>query len=133
MKIKTFKLFENFSESEIEMIRTLFIDLFDLEHETFQIRSDTSETKYQKVFRSDWEITKTGNFIIRIYCDFLMNYAIENEIKQDIIPRLKSMGYKASVKNEKTSEYFSKKLPTSTGGYAYVSDPVHRISVLVKH
>jgi hypothetical protein len=135
MRIKKFAIFENFTTDEADEIKSLFYDIIDLEHDSFQVRGDSKvlDRRYQKVIRTNSEITDGGNFIFRIYCDFSFNYSIEKEVREEIVPRIKSLGYKVSLKNEKTSEYIGKELPISgTDRTSYVSDPVHRISILVK-
>lgn len=130
MKIKKF---ENFQEEYLE-IEDLFIDIKDLIHDTYQIRGDNRvlDKRYQKVLRTESKFSKNGNFIFVIYCDYLYNYQIENQIRGEIVPRIKSLGYSVIIANTKTSETIYKILPTSSGGTHPVFDPVHRITVTVK-
>ena len=135
MRIKKFAIFENFTTDEADEIKSLFYDIIDLQHDSFQVRGDSRilDRRYQKVIRTDSEITKSGNFIFRVYCDFMWRYSIENQINEEITPRIKSLGYKVTIKNEKTSEYIQKEIPVSgSNRTAIASDPVYRISILVK-
>jgi hypothetical protein len=131
MKIKKF---ENFKEEFLE-IEDLFIDIKDLKHDSFQIRGDNRvlDKKYGKVLRTESKVSRNGNFIFIVYCDYLYNHSIENEIRREIVPRIKSLGYSVTINNVKTSETVCKIVPTSSGGTGTVFDPVHRISVTVKY
>ena len=136
MKIKRFEVFEKFTQDEADELKSLFYSIIDTVGDTYQVRSDDKilDDRHQKILRYDTEITKSGNFIIRIYCDYLWRYQIEKEIREDIIPRIKSLDYKVSIKMEETSERIYRKVPVhGTDRTSIVSDPVVRISVLVKN
>lgn len=128
--------FENFTENEISEVKDLFQDIFDLEHEYFQVRSiigkEVLEKRYQKVIKHDFRVSSSGNFVIQIWCDFSYNWSIENEIKTEIVPRLKFLEYKTNIRNVSTSEKVYKVLPTSSGGTTIMGDSIHLITVTIK-
>lgn len=136
MIITKFTLFENFNEKEKADIISFFQDIFDLEHDYFQVRSiDTKnvlEKRYQKVIKHNYSVSSAGNFVIQIWCDFSFAWSIENEIKTDIVPRLKFLEYKTIIRNVATSEKVYKVLPTSSGGTTIMGDSIHLITVTIK-
>jgi hypothetical protein len=132
MRIKNFKLFESVTKNDLEDVEDLFSDIVDLKYDYFRIRNGDG-TQYQKVFDVQFELTKTGNILVRIICDYLYHYAIENDIKTEIYPRLKSLGFKPiSIKNEEINDLVFKMVPTSSGGFAQVSDKKRKITILIK-
>lgn len=132
MRIKNFKLFESVTKNDLEDVEDLFSDIVDLKYDYFRIRNGDG-TQYQKVFDVQFELTKTGNILVRIICDFLLHHAIENDIKSEIYPRLKSSGFKPiSIKNEEINDLVFKMVPTSSGGFAQVSDKKRKITILIK-
>lgn len=137
MIIKKFRLFENFTEMDKFEIIDLFQDIFDLEHDYFQVRDLETKVpldkRYQKVIKSDYGVSKNENFVVRIWCDYSYNWQIENEIRSDIIPRLRVLGYKTALRNTSTGSNIYKTLPTSSGGTTTVGDPIHLITVTIKN
>jgi hypothetical protein len=133
MLIKKFKLFlENkLDKDDLDDVLDLFIEISDLENSTFQIRNSDG-TKYKKVHRINGNITKKGNIVINVYCDYLYNYAIKNQIKDDIIPRLSEYGWKLiSIKTSDSGDFIIHKIPTSSGGIYNDRSSIIKISILI--
>ena len=87
----------------------------------------------QKVFDVQFDITKSGNIVVRVICDYLYHYAITEDIKKEIYPRLKSIGLvPVSLKNQEMDECVVKMVPASSGGFARVSDKKRLITLLIK-
>jgi hypothetical protein len=129
-------LFETFDKTQmvndLEELNLYFSDIKDMMGEYYRIRGADGE-RYQKVINFESKITKGGNFLIDIYCDYLYNYAVLEKVNE-IIPELKNNGFKViSKKNVKTSQTIKKKIPTSTGRLSIEFDPVHKISILIKY
>ena len=143
MIIKKFRLFENFTEMDKFEIVDLFQDIFDLEHDYFQVRDLETKVpldkRYQKVIMSDYGVSygvsknAPESFVVRIWCDYSYNWQIENEIRSDIIPRLRVLGYKTALRNTSTGSKIYKTLPTSSGGTTIIGDPIHLITVTIKN
>jgi len=131
MRIKNFKLFES-TKNDLEDVKDLFSDIVDLKYEYFKIRNGDG-SQYQKVFDVQFDITKSGNIVVRVICDYLYHYAITEDIKKEIYPRLKSIGLvPVSLKNQEMDECVVKMVPASSGGFARVSDNKRLITLLIK-
>lgn len=133
MLIKKYKLFlENKEKINVEDVYLFFMDIVDMKDEYYKIRSSNAD--FKKIFDIKYSLTRSGNFVIHIFCDNLYPYYIMDKIKEDIKPRLESYGYKiVSIKNIKTDKTIRKELPVSgRDETATVFDPMHRIEVTVK-
>jgi|688.fasta_scaffold1192559_2 hypothetical protein len=133
MRIKNFKLFESLTENDLEDVKDLFSDIVDLKYDYFKIRNGDG-SQYQKVFDVQFAITESGNIVVRVICDLLYHYAITEDIKKEIYPRLKNLGLiPVSLKNQEIkSDSVRKIVPSSTGGFASTFDNKRLITLLIK-
>ena len=132
MRIKKFKLFESVTENDLEDVKDLFSDIVDLKYDYFKIRNGDG-SQYQKVFDVQLDITKSGNIVVKVICDYLYGYAITEDIKKEIYPRLKNLGLiPVSLKNQETRDPVMKMVPTSSGGFAKIFDNKRLITLLIK-
>lgn len=134
------RVFRKINENSIDLdnylldVKDLFEEIVDLKNDYFQIRG-ADDQRYQKVFDVDFSLTKAGNILVKVHCDWHWSDVINREIKSDIFPRLISTGFKPiSIKNEKTSQWVQYKVPVSGSDskLVWVSDRTDKIIVTIK-
>lgn len=124
----------NENVSEINDIKELFLDFEDLKMDFYKIRNGNGEG-YQKLFKIEYKTNRSGNHQVDIYCDKMFVYAITNDFKKDVKPRLIDMGYRIiSIREKETNETVKKEIPVHGETYTSTNyDPIYKISILIKH
>lgn len=135
--LKTFKKWKIFLESlthdDLDIVLDQFIEFDDMKHNTFQVRGVQGK-RYKSGFGVEGKITDSGNIVVVVKCAYHFWYAVRNEIRKEVEPRLLDLGYKISqIKVTDSGETYPIEIPVSGRDYTHTSyDPVKKISVLIK-